>query len=45
VLIEAVKNGGEQLAILAPFYIYGRKNGDYAPAMQALYEEEPCSPR
>lgn len=37
VLIEAVKNGGEQCEILAPFYIYERKNGDYAPAMRALY--------
>jgi len=39
VLIEAMKNGGEQCAILAPFYIYERKNGDYAPAMLTLYEE------
>jgi tRNA1(Val) A37 N6-methylase TrmN6 len=45
VLIEAVKNGGEQIEILAPFFIYARKNGDYAPAMQALYQEELCSPR
>lgn len=48
VLVEAVKNGGEQIDILAPFYIYSHRNGDYAPAMQALYEEEgeaPCLPR
>ena len=39
VLVEAMKNGGEQCEILAPFYIYERKNGDYAPAMLALYRE------
>lgn len=37
VLIEAIKNGGEQCEILAPLYIYKHKNGDYAPAMAALY--------
>ena len=37
VLVEAVKNGGEQCDILAPFYIYEHKNGDYTPAMLALY--------
>jgi tRNA1Val (adenine37-N6)-methyltransferase len=37
ILVEAVKNGGEQCDILAPFYIYERKNGEYAPAMLALY--------
>jgi tRNA1(Val) A37 N6-methylase TrmN6 len=37
ILVEAVKNGGEQCDILAPFYIYEHKNGDYAPAMLALY--------
>ncbi|WP_319588837.1 methyltransferase [uncultured Desulfobulbus sp.] len=45
VLVEAVKNGGEQIEILAPLYIYERKNGDYAPTMQALYEEEQCWPK
>jgi len=44
-LIEAVKNGGDQFEILAPFYIYQQANGAYSPAMQALYEENPCSPR
>ncbi len=39
VLVEAVKNGGEQSEILAPFYIYERKNGEYAPEMLALYRE------
>lgn len=37
VLIEAVKNGGEQFSILAPFYIYGEKNGDYAEEMKKAY--------
>ena len=45
VLIEAVKNGGEQLDILAPFFIYQRRNGTYSPAMQALYQEDECLPR
>lgn len=38
VLVEAVKNGGEQMDILAPFYIYESRQGDYAPAMHALYQ-------
>ena len=45
VLVEAVKNGGEQVEILAPFYIYERRNGSYSPAMLALYQEEQCWPR
>jgi tRNA1(Val) A37 N6-methylase TrmN6 len=45
VLVEAVKNGGEQIEILAPFFIYARRNGNYTPAMHALYEVEPCWPR
>lgn len=45
VLVEAIKNGGEQIEILAPLYIYERRNGDYSPALQALYQEETCSPR
>lgn len=39
VLIEAMKNGGEQCEILPPFSIYERKNGDYTPAMLACYRE------
>lgn len=39
VLIEALKNGGEQFEILAPFYIYQQLQGDYSAAMQALYQE------
>lgn len=44
VLIESLKNGGEQFEILAPFYIYQRLQGDYSAAMQALYSEDACSP-
>lgn len=36
-LIEGVKNGGEEAAILAPFYIYAKQNGPYTPQMQELY--------
>ncbi len=36
-LVEAVKNGGEQLAVLAPLYIYACDNGDYSPEMRAMY--------
>lgn len=45
VLVEAIKNGGEQFEILAPLYIYERRNGDYSPALHAMYREETCSPR
>jgi tRNA1(Val) A37 N6-methylase TrmN6 len=45
VLVEAVKNGGEQIEILTPLYIYERRNGSYAPTMLALYQEEQCWPR
>jgi len=37
-LLEAVKNGGEGVEILSPFYIYDEKNGNYSEAMQRLYE-------
>ena len=37
VLVEAVKNGGEQMELLAPFYIYASRQGGYDLAMQALY--------
>ncbi len=39
VLVEAVKNGGEQCEILPPFYIYTQKNGGYSSAMEAMYRE------
>jgi len=38
VLIEAVKNGGEQCEILAPFYIHARKHGAYTSAMLQFYQ-------
>lgn len=37
VLVEAIKNGGEQMELLAPFYIFASRQGDYTPAMRALY--------
>jgi tRNA1Val (adenine37-N6)-methyltransferase len=38
ILVEAVKNGGEEVQLLAPFYIYARQNGPYSEAMQTLYD-------
>jgi tRNA1Val (adenine37-N6)-methyltransferase len=38
VLIEAVKGGGEELAILPPFYVYQEPGGDYSREMAACYE-------
>lgn len=37
VLVEAVKNGGEEVRLLPPFYVYTEKNGPYTEAMQKLY--------
>ena len=37
VLLEAVKNGGEGLDVLPPFYVYDKKNGNYSKEMQQLY--------
>jgi len=37
VLLEAIKNGGEELQILPPFFIYKAENGDYTPEMAAMY--------
>lgn len=42
VLVEAVKNGGEELQILPPFFVYEKQNGDYSPEMSCLYRDEPC---
>lgn len=36
-LIEAVKQGGEELVILEPFYIYREKDGAYSPEMAGYY--------
>ncbi len=40
VLVEAVKNGGEGLRVMAPFYLYEQRLGAYSPAMQRLYDPE-----
>ncbi|WP_161629965.1 tRNA1(Val) (adenine(37)-N6)-methyltransferase [Desulfogranum mediterraneum] len=37
VLVEALKNGGEQCELLPPFFIYEHKNGAYSAAMKELY--------
>ncbi|MBW6519834.1 MAG: methyltransferase [Desulfoarculaceae bacterium] len=37
ILVEAVKNGGEGLRVLPPFYIYERRLGAYSKGMQRLY--------
>lgn len=39
VLLEAIKGGGEELAILPPFYVYKEPDGDYTSEMAALYKE------
>jgi len=36
-LVEAVKGGGEELVIAAPFYVYQEKDGSYSPEMEACY--------
>jgi len=36
-LVEAVKGGGEELVIAAPFYVYQEKDGSYSPEMAACY--------
>ncbi len=37
VLVEAVKNGGEELQVLPPFFIYDSPGGEYMPAMAAMF--------
>ena len=37
VLVEVVKNGGEELAVLPPFYLYQAAGGGYSAEMAALY--------
>ena len=39
ILVESVKNGGEELTILPPFYVYTKRNGGYSPEMAKLYEK------
>ncbi len=38
VLIQCVKNGGVQVEVVAPFYIYKNKNGLYSRAMEKFYD-------
>jgi len=38
VLVEAMKNGGEELVILPPFFIYEEAGGEYSAEMARLYE-------
>ena len=38
ILVEAIKNGGEGVQVLAPFYIYERRLGGYSTEMQRLYD-------
>lgn len=37
VLLEAVKGGGEELAVLPPFYLHQSRAGDYTAEMAKLY--------
>ena len=39
VMVEAVKNGGEGLHLLPPFYIYQHADGPYTPEMAKLYQQ------
>lgn len=39
IMLECIKNGGEELTILPPFFIYEKKNGGYSPEMARLYEK------
>lgn len=38
VLVEGVKGGGEELEIMAPFYVYQEPAGSYSPEMAACYK-------
>lgn len=44
ILVEAVKNGGEHCAFMAPLFLYEQKNGPYSRTMRSLYEKgtTPC---
>ena len=37
VLVESMKNGGEDVQFLDPLYIYTEKNGPYSVSMQKMY--------
>ncbi len=36
-IIETVKQGGEELTILPPFYVYQERDGEYSPEMGGYY--------
>jgi tRNA1Val (adenine37-N6)-methyltransferase len=38
IMVEAVKNGGEELEILPPFYIFKESGGEYSEEMTNCYE-------
>ncbi|OKY76040.1 MAG: hypothetical protein BM485_05210 [Desulfobulbaceae bacterium DB1] len=38
VLVEVMKNGGEEMTILPPFFIYECPSGPYSEAMRKMYE-------
>ncbi len=38
VLLEVVKNGGDGMDVMPPFYVYDQKDGTYSTAMQRMYE-------
>ena len=39
VLVEAMKNGGEDLQLLPPLYVYQEKGGAYSKEVAAMYEK------
>ena len=43
-LIECVKNGGEGMVVESPFHVYVKKDGEYSPAMNKLYQPNPKRP-
>jgi tRNA1(Val) A37 N6-methylase TrmN6 len=44
ILVEAVKNGGEGVCLLPPFYVYRYPDGPYSPEMAAMYQPETPNP-
>jgi len=38
VIVEAIREGGEELRILPPFYVYKKPGGGYSEEMSACYE-------
>jgi tRNA1Val (adenine37-N6)-methyltransferase len=39
VLVKSIKNGGDGVAIMPPFYVYTEKNGGYSADMENYYRE------